>query len=128
MLQNGRAPHAVPYTHAVFASKQVPMSWPAFPASCKLLYITAPKSGLQLTSTGCPMSCPALTASRKPFSQAGMKLGGMALPTMPFSNSNLVGWPAAGWGSKRSRSRAELHGMRTQSDATDVKLGHGGAA
>ena len=34
----------------------------------------------------------------KPFSHAGMKLGGMALPTMPFSNSNLVGWSAAGWG------------------------------
>lgn len=34
-------------------------------------------------------------ATRRTFSQAGTKLGGMALPTMPFSNSNLEPWCSA---------------------------------
>ena len=37
----------------------------------------------------------ALPGHLKPFSQAGIKLGGMALPTIPLSNSNLVGASAA---------------------------------
>ena len=43
------------------------------------------------TCTGWPVRPPEFAASRKPFSQAGRKLGGMALPTISRANTKRSG-------------------------------------
>eukprot|EP01023_Acetabularia_acetabulum_P027258 TRINITY_DN25814_c0_g1_i4.p1 TRINITY_DN25814_c0_g1~~TRINITY_DN25814_c0_g1_i4.p1 ORF type:complete len:166 (+),score=3.67 TRINITY_DN25814_c0_g1_i4:496-993(+) len=49
-----------------------------------------PSSITNLTpQTGCPIKCPELTASLKPFSIAGINSGGTLLPITPFTNKLL---------------------------------------